>query len=184
MIVAIRHGQTEWALARRHPGRTDVPLTDEGREEARRLAPRIAGRAFAAVYASPLRRAHDTARLAGLAPQLDDDLMEWDYGAYEGITTEQVRETRPGWLLWRDGCPDGESPGDVAARVDRVIARAIATEGDTCLVAHSHLLRMLAARWLEQPHEFGARLALATASVSELGWEREYRALRLWSATA
>ena len=184
MIVAIRHGQTAWSLARRHTGRTDVPLTDAGREEARAIAPRIAGREFAAVYASPLSRAHETARLAGLEPELDDDLMEWDYGAYDGMTTAAVREARPGWLLWRDGCPGGESPDDVAARVDRVIARAIATEGDTCLVAHSHLLRMLATRWLEQPHEFGARLPLATASVSELGWDREHRALRRWSATA
>ena len=182
MILAVRHGQTEWALARRHTGRTDVPLTDAGRLEAERVAEHVSGRAFAAVYASPLSRAWDTAALAGLAAERDDDLVEWDYGEYEGITTEQVRETRPGWLLWRDGCPGGESPADVAARADRVIERALAADGDTCLVAHSHFLRMLATRWLEQPHEFGARLALRTAGISELGWEREFRALRQWSA--
>ena len=142
---------------------------------------RIAGREFAAVFASPLSRAWDTAALAGLSPQADEDLLEWDYGDYEGITTEDVRVSRPEWLLWRDGCPGGESPADVAARADRVIERALSTEGDTCVVAHSHFLRMLAVRWLEAPYELGARLHLKTASLSELGFEREYRALRSWS---
>jgi probable phosphoglycerate mutase len=123
------------------------------------------------VLCSPLKRAADTARLAGLEPE----------PAYEGITTEDVRQERPDWLLWRDGCPGGESPDRVAARCDRVIERALSTDGDTCVVAHAHLLRMLAARWLEQPAEFGARLPLRTGSISELGWEREFRALRSWS---
>jgi broad specificity phosphatase PhoE len=181
ILVAVRHGETEWALARRHTGRTDIPLTANGRVEAERLRPRLAGRTFAAVFASPLSRAWDTAALAGLSAVADEDLLEWDYGDYEGITTDEVRVERPGWLLWRDGCPGGESPGDVAARTDRVIARALQADGDVCLVAHAHLLRMLAVRWLEQPHELGARLHLRTATISELGWEREHRALRSWS---
>ena len=146
------------------------------------MRPRLDGRSFAAVYASPLSRAWDTAARAGLEPDVDDDLLEWDYGDYEGITTDEVRKDRPDWMLWRDGCPGGESPDDVAARVDRVIERALAADGDTCVVAHSHLLRMLAVRWLEQPYELGARLTLRTAGVSELGIDRGVRVLRSWSA--
>jgi probable phosphoglycerate mutase len=181
VIVLIRHGETEWALARKHTGRTDVPLTENGRREAEALGSRVAAYDFALVLSSPLSRAVDTARLAGLTPELDPDLLEWDYGEYEGITTEDVRRERPDWLLWRDGCPGGESPDEVAARCDRVIERCLAVEGDVCLVAHSHLLRMLTVRWLEQEYEFGGRIPLATGSMSELGWEREFRALRSWS---
>ena len=133
------------------------------------------------VVASPLSRAWETAALAGLSPSADEDLLEWDYGDYEGITTDEVRVDRPGWLLWRDGCPGGESPDDVAARADRVIERALSVDGDTCVVAHSHFLRMLAVRWLEQPYELGGRLRLGTATISELGFERELRALLSWS---
>ena len=182
ILVLVRHGETEWALARRHTGRTDIPLTDDGRAQAAALRPRLEARAFASVLASPLSRAWDTARLAGLDPVADEDLLEWDYGEYEGITTAEVRASRPDWLLWRDGCPGGESPDEVAARADRVIARALAAGGDTCVVAHSHLLRMVAVRWLDQPHAFGARLHLGTATISELGHDRETRALLSWSA--
>jgi probable phosphoglycerate mutase len=154
------------------------------------LAPRLADRSFALVLASPLARAQETARLAGLQPELEPDLMEWDYGAYEGITTPEVRVERPDWWLWTDGVPEGEMPGDVAARCDRVIDRVLRSldgggvdgEGDACLVAHGHVLRVLAARWLEASPELGSRLWLETGSVSTLGWERSVRVLRHWNA--
>jgi broad specificity phosphatase PhoE len=180
-VVLLRHAETEWSIAGKHTGRTDVPLTVHGRELAARLRPRFAGRAFALVLSSPLSRARDTAELAGVQAALDDDLMEWDYGEYEGITTKEIHGFRPDWDLWHDGVPGGEMPADVAARVDRVIARALAADGDVCLVAHGHVLRVLGARWLEQPPAFGARLWLATGAVCTLGWERETRALRGWN---
>ncbi|MBJ7332553.1 MAG: histidine phosphatase family protein, partial [Solirubrobacteraceae bacterium] len=141
-VVLVRHGETEWSRDRRHTGRTDIPLLDEGRARVReQLAPKLANWPFVLTLSSPLGRAQETAALAGLAPDdLDDDLLEWDYGDYEGITTAEIRKDRPDWLLWRDGCPGGESPDDVAARCDRVIARVIAAIGDTdddvALVAH------------------------------------------------
>jgi broad specificity phosphatase PhoE len=181
ILVVLRHAETAWSVARRHTGRTDVPLTDAGREAARAMAPVLADRDFALVLTSPLVRAAETAQLAGLDAEPDGDLMEWDYGAYEGRTTQEIREERPGWFLWRDGVPDGETAGDVGARADRVIARALAADGDVALVAHGHLLRVLAARWLEQPAAFGARLALEPAHLGELGVERETRALLRWS---
>jgi broad specificity phosphatase PhoE len=188
-VVLVRHAETEWSLAHKHTGRTDVPLTDKGRQAAAALAPRLAGRRFAIVLSSPLGRATETARLAGLDPELEPDLLEWDYGAYEGITTPEVRETRPDWWLWTDGVPEGEAPGDVAARCDRVIERVIRAldgggvdgEADACLIAHGHVLRVLAARWLEQPPELGSRLWLETGSISTLGWERTVRVLRHWN---
>ena len=180
-VVLLRHAETEWSVAGRHTGRTDVPLTGHGREVAARLAPRFAGREFALVLCSPLSRARDTAQLAGLQPELDDDLLEWDYGEYEGITTKEIRRTRTRWDLWSDGAPGGEMPADVGARADRVIARVLAAGGDCCLVAHGHVLRVLGARWVEQPPSFGARLWLATGAVCTLGWQREVRALRGWN---
>jgi probable phosphoglycerate mutase len=133
------------------------------------------------VLCSPLLRARDTAALAGLEPEYEDDLMEWDYGEYEGITTKDIRATRPGWDLWSEGVPAGESPADVGARTDRVIERVLAAEGDRCIVAHGHVLRVLAARWIEQPPSFGARLWLATGAVCTLGWQRGVRALTGWN---
>jgi probable phosphoglycerate mutase len=179
----IRHAETEWAKARRHTGRTDIPLTDDGRDAARRLRERVAGHRFTAVLVSPLSRARDTAELAGLADgaQVRDDLLEWDYGDYEGITTAQIREDRPGWYLWDDGVPNGEAPDDVGARVDRIIAEVLPLDGDVAIVAHGHLLRVLAARWLEQPAAFGGRLVLDTGGISRLGFEREMRALVAWN---
>jgi probable phosphoglycerate mutase len=183
----IRHAETEWSVARRHTGRTDIPLATAGREHAAALAPRLADHPFALVLVSPLSRARQTAELAGLSEhaQPRDDLMEWDYGAYEGITTAEIRERRPGWSLWHDGCPEGEQAAGVGARVDRVIAEALAVaddEADVACVAHSHVLRVLAARWLEQAPAFGARLVLDTASVSRLGFEHGERAVRTWNA--
>jgi broad specificity phosphatase PhoE len=179
----IRHAQTEWAEAGRHTGRTDIPLTDGGRDAARALRERLAGHPFTTVLVSPLSRARETAELAGLGEcaQLREDLLEWDYGDYEGITTPEIREGRPGWYLWDDGVPNGEAAADVAARVDRIIDEVLQLEGDVAIVAHGHLLRVLAARWLEQPPAFGGRLVLQTGAVSRLGFEREVRALRAWN---
>src|SRR5437773_7812118 len=158
-LFAVRHGETEWSLATRHTGRTDVTLTDVGRERAERLGDALRGRPFALVLTSPLGRARDTAALAGFADAaVDDDLREWDYGDYEGRTTLEIREERPGWFLWDDGVPNGESIDDVAVRADRVIARVRATEGDVLVFAHGHVLRILAARWLDERPGFARHL--------------------------
>lgn len=182
----IRHAETEWSRSKRHTGRTDIPLTSEGRAAARALSGQLGGREWAAVWTSPLSRAVETCSLAGLgaSAQLRDELLEWDYGAYEGVTTAGIRETRPGWYLWRDGCPGGESPFDVAARCDRLIGDLLAVEGDVALFGHGHALRMLAARWIELAPEGGGRLALSTGSVSVLGFEREVRVVWRWNANA
>jgi probable phosphoglycerate mutase len=180
-VVLLRHAETEWSKAGKHTGRTDIPLTDAGRRHAAGLPERIAGRTFALVLSSPLVRARETAAIAGLEPELDDDLMEWDYGAYEGRTTKEIRAERPGWDLWTQGVPEGESPADVGARADPVIARALAADGDVCLVAHGHLLRVLGARWVEQPPAFGARLWLGTAAMCVLGTQRGTRAFLGWN---
>jgi broad specificity phosphatase PhoE len=180
-VWLLRHAETEWSRDGRHTGRTDVPLTEAGRERARALRGRLATRTFALVLSSPLSRARETAQLAGLEPQLRDDLLEFDYGEYEGITTAEIRERRPGWDLWRDGSPGGETADQVGARVDRVIDEALAADGDVALVAHGHVLRVLAARWVQQPAPFGGRLALDTGAVSVLGFEREVRVIRRWN---
>jgi probable phosphoglycerate mutase len=179
----IRHAETPWSLARKHTGRTDIALTDEGRAHAARLRERLGGHDFSAVLVSPLQRARETATLAGLddRAQLRDDLMEWDYGDYEGLTTADIRQTRPGWYLWDDGVPGGEQPDDVAARADRIIDEVLQLDGDVALVAHGHVLRVIAARWLEQPPAFGGRLALETGAVSRLGFERDVRVLTGWN---
>jgi broad specificity phosphatase PhoE len=182
-VWLIRHAETEWSKLGRHTGRTDIPLTDEGRAHAATLPERLGGQAFAAVFVSPLGRARETAQLAGLGDQAQvrEDLAEYDYGDYEGITTDAIREDRPGWYLWRDGVPNGEQPDDVGARVDRVIAEALAVEGDVALVAHGHVLRVLAARWVEQPASLAGRLALSTGALCRLGTEREVRVVRQWN---
>jgi probable phosphoglycerate mutase len=181
-VWLLRHAETEWSRSGRHTGRTDVPLTDEGRKRARALRERVAGRDFALVLSSPLSRARETAGLAGLTPELRDDLLEFDYGDYEGITTAQIRETRPDWYLWRDGSPNGEMPDDVGRRVDRVIEQALRADGDVAIFAHGHVLRALAARWVEEPASFGGRLRLDTGSISVLGFEREVRVITRWNA--
>lgn len=181
-VWLLRHAETEWSRDGRHTGRTDVPLTDAGRERARALRERIAGHEFALVLSSPLSRARETAQLAGLAPQLRDDLLEFDYGEYEGITTAQIREQRPDWYLWRDGSPGGETAADVGRRVDRIIDEALTATGDVALVAHGHVLRALAARWVQEPAAFGGRLKLDTGAVCVLGFEREVRVIRHWNS--
>jgi len=178
-----RHAETAWSKARRHTGRTDVPLTDEGRRHAATLPGRIGDRHFAAVLTSPLSRARETAQIAGYGDraQLRDDLVEFDYGEYEGITTADIRERRPDWYLWRDGSPGGETADDVGARADRVLEEVLAVDGDVLLVAHGHVLRVVAARWLEQAAAFGGRLALDTGALCRLGFERETRVVKAWN---
>jgi len=182
-VTLVRHAETEWSLSGRHTGHTDIPLTDGGRDKARALADKLRG-SFDRVLTSPLSRAAETAKLAGFPDaEHDADLMEWDYGDDEGLTTPQVRERRDAdWLLWRDGASGGELADDVGARVDRVIERATADDGDVLIFAHGHVLRVLAARWLEQPADFGARLVLATGTLSVLGYEHDIRAVLSWNA--
>lgn len=181
----VRHGETEWAKLGRHTGRTDIPLTDLGREQAASVRARLAGRPFARVLSSPLSRALDTAKLAGFADRVetDDDLLEWDYGAHEGMTTAEIRRDRPGWTVWGEGPRGGETVEDVGRRVDRVIAGARAASGDVLVFAHGHVLRILAARWLDQPPAEGRLFALSTATLSILGWEREQPVLERWNDT-
>jgi probable phosphoglycerate mutase len=181
----VRHGETEWSTSGRHTGSTDIPLTDDGRAAAQHLATTLTGHTFASVLTSPLSRARDTCTLAGFGGSavISDDLREWDYGDYEGITTDEIRKTRPEWTVFTDGCPGGESPDQVAARADRVVAQARRNEGDTIVFSHGHLLRVLAARWVGLPPQAGAHLALATASVSTLGWERETPVIESWDLT-
>jgi probable phosphoglycerate mutase len=182
-IVLARHGETEWSASGRHTSTTDVPLTDRGREAALALRQRLAGREFALVLASPRVRARETAELAGFEPEIEPDLAEIDYGEYEGRTTPEIREDRPGWSLWTDGSPGGETLAEAGARADRVLARALAAGGDVAIFAHGHILRVLAARWIELPPERGANFALGTASLSELGFERENRVIERWNLT-
>jgi probable phosphoglycerate mutase len=182
-IVLVRHGATEWSAAGKHTGRTDVPLSDAGRRDADRLRDRLAGHEFALVLCSPLRRARETAERAGLGDRAEimDDLREFDYGSYEGRTTPEIREERPGWSVWRDGSPGGERPDDVGERADRAIARVLEAGGDVAVFAHGHLLRVLGARWVELPAAYGGHFALGTGAVCELGYERERRAIWLWN---
>jgi probable phosphoglycerate mutase len=181
-LVVVRHGETEWSASGRHTGSTDVELTAEGRAVAATLGAALSGWRFALVLTSPLRRARETAALAGFPDAvLEPDLVEWDYGAYEGLTTPEIRETVPGWAVWTHPVPDGERAEDVAARADRVLARAAAAGGDVAVFSHGHFLRVLAARWLEQPPQFGSRLLLGTACLGVLGHERERRALERWN---
>jgi broad specificity phosphatase PhoE len=178
-----RHGETEWSLAGRHTGRTDVPLTPRGERQARSLGERLHGMAFALVLASPLERARRTAELAGFgdALTLDADLMEVDYGDYEGRTSAEIRRARPGWDLWRDGCPGGETIAQAAARAERVLARARAADGPVLLIGHGHLTRTLASRALTLAPDHGRHLALDPAALSIVGSEHAAPALRLWN---
>ncbi len=185
LVVLVRHGQTEWSLSGQHTGRTDIPLTDAGRHHAQALGARLAAWTFAQVFTSPYSRAIETCRLAGLgdAARVLDDLGEWDYGDYEGRRTADIREERPGWGLWKDGVPGGETVEEVGRRADRVIEAVHRTDGDVALFAHGHVLRIIGARWIDLPPDHGARLALSTASISVLGWERDTAVLERWNET-
>ena len=183
----LRHGATAWANSGRHTGRTDIPLLPEGEQQARALAPLLASQTFAAVLVSPLQRARRTCALAGLGEGalVDDDLREWDYGAYEGITTAEIRQTVPDWTVWTHPCPDGESRLQVQERCERLIQRCLALAGAgerVALFAHGHLLRSLAGTWLGLGAGGGALLALGTGTYSVLGQEREQRVLLRWNA--
>jgi broad specificity phosphatase PhoE len=182
-VVLVRHGETEWSRAGKHTGRTDIPLTERGRQEAQALAVELQGRRFALVLTSPLARAAETCRLAGLGDVAEpqEELMEWDYGAYEGRETIDIRKERPGWTLWRDGVPEGETIAQVQARVDRVIADLRSVAGDAAVFAHGHLLRVLAARWLGLEPAAGRMFALDPATISILGYERETPVVQMWN---
>jgi broad specificity phosphatase PhoE len=182
----IRHGETEWSRSGAHTGRTDLPLTVEGREKAAALARVLAGRRFALVLTSPLARAAETCRLAGYGDEaeVESHLREWDYGDYEGRTTAEIQKDAPGWSLWMNGVPNGETIEHVAARAELVIARALEAEGDVALFAHGHILRILTACWLGLPPNAGKLFALGTATVSTLGYERTTRVITRWNLTA
>jgi broad specificity phosphatase PhoE len=182
-VVVVRHGETAWSRAGRHTGRSDIPLTEHGREQAQRLREALAPWVFAAVFTSPLQRAYDTCRLAGYGDRAvaDPDLQEWDYGAYEGRTSDEILAQRPGWRLFRDGVVDGESLDAVAGRAQRVIERVRGIDGDVLLFAHGHILRVLSALWLEFPAIAGERLFFSAAAHSVLGYEREWTALLHWN---
>jgi probable phosphoglycerate mutase len=182
-IWLFRHGETEWSRSGQHTGRTDLPLIDEGRRRAEALGRNLAGRRFALVLSSPLVRALDTCRLAGYGDQvqLTDDLLEWDYGAYEGRRTADIRKERPGWLLWKDGVPGGETVEQVGARAQAVIERAVAADGDVALFSHGHILRVLGACWLGLAPVGGQLFALGTAALCRLGYEHDYRVIHVWN---
>ncbi len=184
-LVLVRHAETEWSLDGRHTGRTDLPLTPAGRDVARALAERLRAWRFEVVLVSPSKRARETCELCGLAgdAQVRADLLEWDYGEYEGLTTAQIRADRPDWVLWRDGCPGGESAAQVGARADRVLGELAAGEGNAAVFSHGHMLRVLGARWIALGPENGGRLGLSTAAVSVLGWERETQVIARWNDT-
>ncbi|TMM31719.1 MAG: histidine phosphatase family protein [Actinobacteria bacterium] len=183
-LVLIRHGQTEWSANGRHTSTTDLPLTSDGEQQARRLGAALAGRRFAAVLCSPRKRALRTAELAGLTiTAVDGDLVEWDYGEYEGLTTPEICRTRPDWNLWRHGCPGGESPKQVCARLDRVLTRSRdpLDRGDVALVGHGHALRVAGARWIGLPPAGGGLLTLDTATLCTLGYEHARQVVRRWN---
>ena len=182
-VFAIRHGETEWSLSGQHTGATDIALTDNGRRVAEQMRPLLVANPFRLVFCSPMRRARETCELAGLGENavIDPDLNEWNYGKYEGLTPKQVHELAPRWLLFRDGCPGGESPEQVGARVDRVIARIRGAEGDIALFAHGHVLRVLAARWIGLPPSGGQHFLLNTGTLSVLSYYREIPAVRIWN---
>jgi broad specificity phosphatase PhoE len=184
-IYLVRHGETEWSLSGQHTGIADIPLTERGRKVAKRFQPVLATETFALVLTSPLQRARETCELAGLGEraEIDRDLMEWNYGEYEGLTPEQIHAKSPGWMIFRHGCPGGESPEQVGARVDRVIARVRALGGPVALFAHGHVLRVFAARWLGLPAASGCHFLLDTATLSVLGTYRGIPAVKRWNAT-
>jgi broad specificity phosphatase PhoE len=188
-IWLVRHGETEWSRSGAHTGRTDLPLTAAGRENAaalgRYLARYLAGRQFSLVLCSPMQRARETCRLAGFGDvaQAEPNLCEWDYGDFEGRTTAEIQKEIPGWSLWVSGVRNGETIGQVAVRADAVIARALQADGNVALFAHGHILRILAARWLGLPGDAGRLFALGTAALSSLGYERETRVITRWNLT-
>jgi broad specificity phosphatase PhoE len=183
-VYLLRHGETEWSLNGQHTGVTDIPLTENGRIAARLLKPILAKVTFTLVLTSPLQRARETCELAGLGQfvNVETDLIEWNYGEYEGLTTEQIRSTRPGWSVFRDGCPGGESPEQVGARADRVITKVRTAAGNVALFGHGHFTRVLAARWINLSANYGENFLLDTATLNVLGYYHESPAFMIWNA--
>ena len=183
LVCLIRHGETEWSLSGQHTGVTDIPLTENGRKVAKLLAPVLAKETFALVLTSPLERARKTCELAGLGDraEIDRDLIEWNYGEYEALTPKQIHARAPGWMLFKDGCPGGEVPEQVGARVDRVITKVRALEGHIALFAHGHIFRVFAARWLGLPAEAGSHFLLDTATLNVLSYYRGIPAVKRWN---
>lgn len=184
IVYIIRHGETEWSLNGQHTGVTDIPLTENGRTLAKLLQPVLAKESFVLVLTSPLQRARETCKLSGLGDQADVDtnLMEWNYGEYEGITSRQIHETVPGWLVFNDGAPGGETPEQIGARADRVIAKVRSVRGVVALFAHGHILRVLVARWLDLPATAGRNFLLDTGTLNILSYYRGYPAVKTWNA--
>ena len=182
-VYLLRHGETEWSLNGRHTGVTDIPLTENGRVAARLLKPILAKVTFTLVLTSPLQRARETCELAGLGQfaNVEPDLIEWNYGEYEGLKTDQIRLTSPGWSVFRDGCPGGESPEQVGARADRVITKVRAAAGNVALFGHGHFTRVLAARWINLSANYGENFLLDTATLNVLGYYRESPAFMIWN---
>ena len=183
-VYLLRHGETEWSLNGRHTGVTDIPLTENGRVAARLLKPILAKVTFTLVLTSPLQRARETCELAGLGQfaNVEPDLIEWNYGEYEGLKTDQIRLTSPGWSVFRDGCPGGESPEQVGARADRVITKVRTAAGNVALFGHGHFTRVLAARWINLSANYGENFLLDTATLNVLGYYRESPAFMIWNA--
>jgi probable phosphoglycerate mutase len=183
-VFVVRHGETTWSLSGQHTGVTDIPLTERGRAVARRLQPILAKPSFALVLTSPLGRARETCELAGVGSQaaVEPDLVEWNYGEYEGLTPKQIHARRPGWMLFRDGCPGGETPEQVGARADRVIARVHTAPGHVALFAHGHIFRVLVARWIGLPPTAGQHFLLDTATLNILSYYRDSPAVKVWNA--
>ena len=183
-VYLLRHGETEWSLSGQHTGMTDLPLTENGRRAARLLKSVLAAETFALILTSPLKRARETCELAGFGERakIDPDLVEWNYGEYEGLTTKQIHLTRPGWSVFRDGCPGGETPDQVASRADRVIGKIRTTDGNIALFAHGHIFRVFAARWINLPASYGEHFLLDTATLNVLGYYHNSPALKIWNA--
>jgi broad specificity phosphatase PhoE len=180
-VVVVRHGETEWSRTGRHTGRSDPPLTEEGERQAQAVGEALRGRSFAVVLSSPLTRALETARLAGFEPELRDDLAEWDYGEYDGLTTPEIREQVPDWTIWGYGALGGESVEQLSDRADRVVAELLTVDGDVLVFSHGHFLRVLTARWLELPAADGKLFALDSGTLGTLGFERDQRVIRAWN---
>jgi probable phosphoglycerate mutase len=184
-VVLVRHGETEWSLSGQHTGTTDIPLTEHGRDQARQLRPLLCGSDYALVLSSPLQRARATCELAGLGHrmQIDPDLLEWNYGDYEGVTPAEIERTAPGWTIFTDGCPGGETPEQVGARVDRLMCKVREQAGRVALFAHGHVFRVLAARWIGLPPREGRHFMLDTSTVSVLSYYHGTPALKRWNAS-
>ena len=183
-VYVIRHGETEWSLSGQHTGITDIPLTEKGRNKAKLLKPFLMKKSFVLVLTSPLQRAKETCTLSGLGDQAETEsnLIEWNYGDYEGLTSAKIHETNPGWIVFNDGAPGGETPEEVAVRADRVISRVVSVKGDVALFAHGHILRALVARWLDLPAGAGRNFLLDTGTLNILSYYRGYPAIQTWNA--